>query len=42
VQSHREQSSLAATLLEALSEIRQRTVQQIPRKNNPPRDDLES
>ena len=42
VQAHQDQSSLAATLLEALAEIRQCTVQQISRKDKPPRDDLSS
>ena len=40
VQAHRDQSSLAATLLEALAEIHQVTGREIPRKDKPPRDDL--
>ena len=32
VQAHQEQSSLAATLLEALTELHQQIVQQLPQK----------
>lgn len=42
VQAHREQSSLAATLLEALNEIHQLTGREIPRKDQPLRDDRSS
>jgi methyl-accepting chemotaxis protein len=42
VQAHREQSSLAATLLEALAEIHQLTGREILRQDKPPRDDLSS
>jgi hypothetical protein len=42
VQAHREQSSLAVTLLETLAEIHHLTGREIPRKNPPPRDDRSS